>query len=134
MTEAVRTRKCANTTRRIADIKHAIAMNPKYARGYQSLGWLQATCPDAGYRDGNAAVRNANMGFQLDDRKFWPCLETIAAAYAESGDFERAKEWQAKAVETAASDKSAKENTKLEIHARLELYKQGKPYREQPKR
>jgi hypothetical protein len=54
---------------------------------------------------------------------------SLAAVYAESGDFEKAKEWQAKAVEMTPDEKN-----KQDGRARLELYKQGKPYREEPKK
>ena len=60
-----------------------------------SLG-CYATCPDDKYRDGKKAVENASKAYQLDDGKHWHCLGTLAAAYAESGDFEKAKEWEAK--------------------------------------
>ncbi len=52
-------------------------------------------------------------------------MDTLAAAYAESGDFEEAKQWEAKVIEIAPDWK--------EFRSRLELYKQGKPYREEPK-
>ncbi len=56
-------------------------------------------------------------------------MDTLAAAYAESGDFEQAKRWQAKAIEVAPDGKD-----KQEMRGRLELYKQGKTYREVPKK
>ena len=52
------------------------------------------------------------------------CLDTLAAAYAENGDFDKARQWQAKAIDLAAD----KEEGKV-YRSRLELYQQGKPYR-----
>ena len=52
-------------------------------------------------------------------------IATLAAAYAESGNFDRVKEWQAKSIELAPDEK-----TKQELRSRLELYRQNKPYRE----
>jgi len=52
----------------------------------------------------------------------------IAAAYAESGDFEHAKEWEEKAIGMAPD-----ENSKQDCRSRLELYKQGKPFHEEPR-
>ena len=66
--------------------------------------------------------------------KHWSCVGTLAAAYAESGDFEKAKEWEAKAIEMATTDRSVTDKDKQEMRDRLELYKQGKPYREEPKK
>ena len=64
----------------------------------------------------------------------WHCVGTLAAAYAESGDFEKAKDWAAKAVELTKTDKAASDEDRSEARSRLELYKQGKPYREELKK
>jgi len=90
---------------------------------------LQATCPDQRYRDGKNAVLKATQAYQLTDGKSWGHLDTLAAAYAESGDFEKAKELEAKAIEMVADEKD-----KQACRSRLELYKQGKPYREEVKK
>ncbi len=55
------------------------------------------------------------------------CADTLAAAYAENGDFAKAREWQEKAIDLAD------EEGKTDGRARLELYKQGKPYRMEAK-
>ena len=72
--------------------------------------------------------------YQLTEGKDAECIDTLAAAYAESGDFEKAKEWEAKAIELADAEKSAPDTQKAEMASRLELYKQGKPYHEEPKK
>jgi tetratricopeptide (TPR) repeat protein len=51
-------------------------------------------------------------------------LDTLAAAYAEEGQFEKALEWQKKALELAP------ENFKADLNTRLKLYEAGKPYRD----
>jgi tetratricopeptide (TPR) repeat protein len=110
----------------IADYTIAVGIDPKGPSAYNSLAWIYATCPDAKYRDGDKAVENANKANQLQGGKCWGYLATLAAAYAESGDFVKAQEWQGKAIELAP------EFAKPDYRSRLELYKQGKPYREQP--
>ncbi len=59
--------------------------------------------------------------------KQWDNLDTLAAAYAENGDFEKAKEWEAKAIELAL-----RLVNQAGVLRRLLLYKQGKPWRELP--
>jgi len=54
-------------------------------------------------------------------------MDTLAAAYAEAGDFDAAVKWQQKALAIIA------DSYKPECRTRLELYKSGKPYREEPK-
>ncbi len=116
----------------IADYNQALAVNPKLTAAYNALGWLHATCPDEQYRDGSKAFENASKAYQLDGGKYWGYFETLAAAYAESGDFKKAKDNQAKAIELAAADKSATDKDKAEAKARLALYTQGKPYHQEP--
>jgi len=53
-------------------------------------------------------------------------LDTLAAAYAESGQFDKAVESQEKAIELAPDDEKA------DFETRLKLYQEGKPYREEP--
>jgi WD40 repeat protein/tetratricopeptide (TPR) repeat protein len=118
----------------IADFKEAIRFDPNNVNAYNSLAWLQATCPDEKYRDGKKAVENASKACQLTGGSVCGFIDTLAAAYAESGDFEKAKESEAKAIALAAADKSATDKDKAEMASHLEIYKQGKPYREETKK
>ena len=123
----------------IADYNQALTVESNYANAtfataYSNLAWLQATCPDEKYRNGRKAFENASKAYQLGGGKNWSIVGTVAAAYAESGDFEKAKEWQAKAIELAKADKTATDKDKAEASSCLELYKQGKRYREELKR
>lgn len=54
--------------------------------------------------------------------------------WANGVDCEKAKEWQAKAIDLAAKDKLCCEDTMKGLLSRLELYKQGEPYREELKK
>ena len=54
-------------------------------------------------------------------------IDTLAAALAETGDFAQAVTWQERAIELNKSPDKEEE-------ARLELYRKGQPYREQPKK
>ena len=103
----------------VADYNQALAVNPKLTAAYNALGWLHATCPDGKSRDGSKSFENASKAYQLDGGKYWGYFETLAAAYAESGDFKKAKDNQAKAIEMAAADKSATDKDKAEAKARL---------------
>ena len=118
----------------IADFNQAVAINPKDAPAHNDLAWLYATCPDKNYRDGKKAVENANKAYRLTAEKNCGCLDTLAAAYAENGDFKKARELEAKVIEMAVTDKSVTATNKADAASRLELYKQNKPYHEEPKR
>jgi tetratricopeptide (TPR) repeat protein len=107
-----------------ADFYRSLSIDPNFATGYENLGFFQATCPDPKYRNGKKAFENASRGYQLaPSSDAYYTHNSLAAAYAECGDFAKAQTWQAKVVELApASDKPM-------MAARLELFKQGKPYR-----
>jgi tetratricopeptide (TPR) repeat protein len=118
----------------IDDFNQAVTLNPNLAAAYRDLAWLHATCPNEKYRDGKKAFENASKAYQLSGAKEWSYLVTLAAAYAENGDFDKAKEWEAKAIELATTDKSAMDKDKAEARSRLELYKKGRPYHKEFKK
>ena len=91
---------------------------------------MQATCPIAKFRDGKKALENALNARKLYDGDHWKIAATVAAAYAENGDFDKAREWQDKAITLVGDDKSATDKEKDSLRSRLELYKANKPYRE----
>lgn len=108
----------------IADYTEAIKLDPKNGGMYNSRAWLWATCPDAKYRDGKRAVESATRACELSEWKAPNPIDTLAAAYAEAGDFDAAVKWQAKAIELLAREK-----TKEDYRNRLRLYQEKKPYR-----
>ncbi|HEX4653309.1 MAG TPA: glycosyltransferase family 39 protein [Candidatus Udaeobacter sp.] len=68
-----------------------IASNaPDSPRMLYEIAWLLATDPDSQSRDGPEAVRLAERACALTDRSVPVLLATLAAAYAEAGDFSRA--------------------------------------------
>jgi len=109
----------------ITDYTISIRLEPMTSYGYRGIAWLKATCPDDRYRDGTQAVEYAKKACKLTSGwEFWNTLSTLAAAYAETGDFTHAIELQKKAVE------SAPESEKKAFSERLALYQENKPYRE----
>jgi tetratricopeptide (TPR) repeat protein len=67
-----------------------IATNaPDSPRMLDELAWLLATYPESNSRDATEAVRAAEHACALTDRRVPAFLATLAAAYAETGDFSR---------------------------------------------
>ena len=110
----------------IADYSEAIRLDPKDALAHRNLARLWATCPERKYRDGKMAVESAIHACELSEWKTAENLDTLAAAYAELGDFAKAVEWQEKAIKTLP------EECRKGGEERLKLYKDKKPYRKEP--
>lgn len=110
-----------------ADYATAIERNPDSPLGQNQLAWLLSTAPDAKVRDGKRAVEAARKACELTEHKNGGYLDTLAAAYAETGDFAKAVEWQEKAVRAGDIPIRDRDGARK----RLELYKQKKPYREE---
>ena len=76
-------------------------------------------------RNGRQAVQDGTKACELTSWKAADCLQTLAAAYAEVGMFEEAVKWQKKSLEFPDDDTGHAERAR----ARLKLYEEGKPYR-----
>lgn len=112
----------------LSDYSAALKIDPQDDATLSNAAWLRATCLDATYRDGAKSLKNATRACELSSWKDWASVDTLAAAYAEKGDFDQAVKWQAKAIELATASA-----VKAQLELRLDLYKAGKPYREEPK-
>ncbi len=108
----------------VEDIDASLEDHPDNAFLHNNKAWLLATCTDESVRDGEAAVEHANKACELTAWRNFAYVDTLAAAHAESGDFESAVEWQEKAIQLA-------DNAYLrDFQRRLRLFKAGKAYRE----
>ncbi len=110
----------------VADYDQAIRLDPKDAFAYNELAWLLGTCPQASFRNGKKAVEYATKACELSEWKNPNTMDTLAAAYAEAGDFKQAIKWETKYLET--SNLSEKEARKAKN--RLVLYQARQPYAE----
>ena len=93
-----------------------------------AVSWLLSTCPDEKYRNGTQAVIYAERLNDFTKGQNSMYLDTLAAAYAESGKFEDAVKTQEKGLNyliRSSADKSVIEEFKV----RLSSYKNKKPWR-----
>lgn len=114
----------------IEDCRKALQLDSDEETAYRVLAWIQATCPEEKFRDGADAILNAEQANRLTVNSYG-VVNTLAAAYAEDGQFDKAAEWQQRAIELLAEDEYASDEEKEELRSRRMLYTQGKPYREQ---
>jgi tetratricopeptide (TPR) repeat protein len=111
----------------VADFNEAIRLNPNDEWAWHAAACVLSACPKAECRNGKKAVEYARKSCQLTGWKKAANLDTLAAAYAEGGQFKEAEKWENKALE----DKAWNRANGKEARDRLKLYEQGKPYREQ---
>lgn len=105
------------------DYRTAIRLDPELGRAYQSAAWLMSTCPDERYRDAPRAVAAAERAIELDGNEDYRYLDTLAAAYANAGQFDAARDLQAQVVAMAPDAVVER------YRQRLELYQKDYPYR-----
>jgi tetratricopeptide (TPR) repeat protein len=113
----------------IADYNQAITLGPSTqidtVNAYNALAWILATCPQKKFRDGKRAVENAQAAWNISMKKSLNVMDTLAAAYAEAGDFTNAVKWEKQFIATPDLESALKDAKK-----RLVLYEAGKPYRD----
>ncbi|MBX3412898.1 MAG: tetratricopeptide repeat protein [Pirellulales bacterium] len=91
------------------------------------LAWSLATQPDAEWRDGAEALRLATSYCETTRYADPRGVDVLAAAYAESGDFQRATALAKRALE--AAQEGGHHELAREIEPRLALYQQQRPFR-----
>jgi tetratricopeptide (TPR) repeat protein len=89
------------------------------------FAWLLATSTDARVRDGRGAIGFAERAVAATNRKNPAILDTLAAAYAEDGQFDRAVNVQQDALRMARN-----EGEKTEFEAHLKLFNAHRPCRD----
>jgi WD40 repeat protein len=94
------------------------------------IAWLLATFPMADLRNGTKAIEYATKACELTKWKNANIIDTLAAAYAEAGDFDSAIKWQKEAINLLTEKEPP--GWQAGFEERLKLYQSGKPYRESP--
>ena len=116
----------------IAQWEQTLAIKPNDGNAQNNLAWVLATYPDAEIRDARHAIELAENASRLPGGQDPIVLRTLAAAYAESGDFARAIEIAERA---AASAKSGQNPSLVQtVESEIDEYRNGRPHREMPRR
>jgi tetratricopeptide (TPR) repeat protein len=108
-----------------AAFAEVVRLDPTEARCHNQLAWLLATGP-GGIRNGARAVTHATQACELSGWKTPTYIDTLAAAHAEIGDFDRALEFEQRALASPAFEKADGKGGR----ERLALYQQQKKYRD----
>jgi tetratricopeptide (TPR) repeat protein len=112
--------------RALTDYQEAVRLDPRDPNPHNGLAWVWATCPQDNMRDGKRAVEEAKIACELTGYHRASDLGTLAAAYAEAGQFEEAGKWQRKALDDAGYSRTHGEQGR----EMQKLFAENKPYRE----
>lgn len=124
----------------VKDYESALKTQPDDSGVLNNLAWVLATSPDDSLRSGQRSIELATKACEATEYKAPHILSTLAAGYAETGDFDTAIEWSTKAVQQAREEiaslgESSSEMERLseqlkQLENELSSYQQKKPWRE----
>ncbi len=117
--------KAGSYDKAAADYDRSMQADPDYAAAYNHAAWMKATCPQKAMRNGAEAVRLAQKALALN--RIPSNLDTLAAAYAEAGKFDKAVETQKEALAMLRRQGGSRAVARYE--KRLKLYQDQKPFR-----
>ncbi|MBX7072114.1 MAG: tetratricopeptide repeat protein [Pirellulales bacterium] len=120
-----------NVREAVKNIQLALKHNPLDAYLSVVLSRVYSLNPEPDLRNGPEAVRLAKFAVENTHSRNALALDTLAAAYAEVGDFDQARHFARKAMERARFDKD--EEFAHEIEQHYESYLADRTYRESPR-
>jgi tetratricopeptide (TPR) repeat protein len=110
------------------EYRAGLSAHPDWWEGHRALAYLLATDDDAGVRRGAEAVALAERLCAATNHRDPAALEALAAARAETGQFDGAVTAQSQAI---ALWRSVNQPNRLAAaERRLEMYRQSRPWRE----
>jgi tetratricopeptide (TPR) repeat protein len=111
----------------VADLDKALQSSSQESSIMNNLAWVLATSPDDKVRNGKRAIEIATKACEVTEYKRPHILSTLAAAYAEANDYDKALEFIGKALALDNDDAEQKSHLEKEQAS----YKEKKPWREQ---
>ena len=116
------------TAEAIQHYEKALAISPKSISALTNLAWLRATSSNEALRNGNEAVKLAGQADELSGGTNAVVLRTLAAAYAEAGQFGKAIESGRTALQLARVH--GDQSLAVELEQQIAVYELRLPYRE----
>lgn len=118
-----------NSSEALNHWRKALAIEPRRSSALVGMAWLLATAPDPALRNGPEAVALANRAQDLSPEGDPIVLDTLAAAYAEAGQFLEALTIANRAFDLAINRKD--EPLANAIRSRILLYEANTPFHDQ---
>jgi tetratricopeptide (TPR) repeat protein len=115
-----------NYEQAVTDFQQALAKDPNWGEAHRSLAWLAATCPNPNFQNPHEAIAGAERAAKLTSGNDYLIFDTLAAAHASAGHFDRANGFQQKALACAPPE------VVPALRERLALYQHGRAFRNVP--
>jgi arylsulfatase A-like enzyme/Tfp pilus assembly protein PilF len=114
----------------VLHLKEAVRLRSNQPEAINNLAWILATYKDGRVHNPGEAVQLAERACKLTDYNDVEMLDTLAAAYAADGKFDKAANTAQKAIDLALSTGLQEKARTISKH--LELYQAGQPYYQSP--
>jgi protein O-mannosyl-transferase len=115
------------TAEAISHFQQALQITPSDAELQNNLAWLLATSADASLRNGKQAVELARLANENTGGENPFILHTLAAAFAEAGQFADAARTVRKAIALARA--AGQQDVAAQLNGELNRYEKGLPLR-----
>jgi len=113
----------------IVNIEKALQLEPANLAAQAKLAWILAAAPQTAFRDGDRAVKLATQACESTGEVDPLLLRTLAAAYAQDGQFSDAVQTANKAIQLAGAQSN--EIVANALRREIKLYEAGQAYRDQ---
>ncbi|MDH5327096.1 MAG: tetratricopeptide repeat protein [Gammaproteobacteria bacterium] len=108
----------------LVDLNKGVQLLPTDAQTHNALAWIYATLDNDKYLNAEKAIFHATKSCELTEWKNYGYIDTLAAAYARAGNYQKAIYWQEKVVAARKFQPEKVESSRM----RLNLYRSGKAY------
>jgi tetratricopeptide (TPR) repeat protein len=110
----------------LAEYRRAEALDPNDVEVANNLAWQLATAPNPAWRQGSEALALARRADQLTSGNNAVVRGTLAAALAETGQFNEAAQLAQAAI--ALAERAGQAELARRLRAQMSLYQSGQPY------
>jgi len=112
----------------VEEWQKVLAIQGDNGNAMSNLAWVFATSPDDSLRDGPKAVHFAEEALRISGRRIPILFRTLAAAYAETGDFSKAIQTAQQGLDLANSQGNS--SLASDLQGNITLYKEQQPLRD----
>ena len=112
----------------VEEWQKVLSVEPDNGNAMSNLAWVFATSPDQSIRNGAKAVELAEEALRISGGRIPILFRTLAAAYAESGEFSKAIQTAQQGIELANSQGNS--GLATELQGNIALYQEQRPLRD----